>query len=105
MAEADKAQAALDRQRRHGKSENGYRHKARDRWVKAEHTLTKDHQPAQQLAARTGISYGTVRVLLTKLKTRGLVASHQRGVWLLNYDNVRVLRPDPSGYGMQEVAR
>jgi hypothetical protein len=60
---------------------------------------------AQQLAARTGISYGTVRVLLTKLKTRGLVASHQRGVWLLNYDNVRVLRPDPSGYGMQEVAR
>ena len=40
LAEADKAQAALDRQRRHGKSENGYRHKARDRWVKAEHTLT-----------------------------------------------------------------
>jgi hypothetical protein len=40
LAEADKAQAALDRQRRHGKSENGYRHKARDRWAKAEHAMT-----------------------------------------------------------------
>jgi hypothetical protein len=36
LAEADACQAALDRQRRHGKSENGYRHKARDRWSKAE---------------------------------------------------------------------
>jgi hypothetical protein len=36
LAEADDCQAALDRQRRHGKSENGYRHKARDRWAKAE---------------------------------------------------------------------
>ncbi len=36
LAEADDCQAALDRQRRHGKSENGFRHKARDRWAKAE---------------------------------------------------------------------
>jgi hypothetical protein len=36
LAEADDCQAALDRQRRRGKSENGYRHKARDRWAKAE---------------------------------------------------------------------
>ncbi len=36
LAEADDCQAALDRQRRHGQSENGYRHKARDRWAKAE---------------------------------------------------------------------
>jgi hypothetical protein len=36
LAEADDCQAALERRRRHGKSENGYRHKARDRWAKAE---------------------------------------------------------------------
>ena len=36
LAEADACQAALDRQRRHGQSENGYRHKARDRWAKAD---------------------------------------------------------------------
>jgi len=36
LAEADDCQAALDRQRRHGHSENGFRHKARDRWSKAE---------------------------------------------------------------------
>jgi hypothetical protein len=36
LVEADECQAALDRQRRHGQSENGYRHKARDRWAKAE---------------------------------------------------------------------
>lgn len=36
LAEADACQAALNRQRRHGHSENGYRHKARDRWAKAE---------------------------------------------------------------------
>lgn len=36
LAEADRCQAALDRQRRHGKSENGYRHKTRDRWAKAD---------------------------------------------------------------------
>ncbi len=35
LADADDAQAALDRRRRHGQSENGYRHKARDRWAKA----------------------------------------------------------------------
>ena len=39
LVEADECQAALDRQRRHGKSENGYRHKARDRWAKAEKAL------------------------------------------------------------------
>jgi hypothetical protein len=36
LAEADACQAALERQRRHGQSENGYRHKARDRWAKAD---------------------------------------------------------------------
>jgi hypothetical protein len=36
LAAADDCQATLDRQRRHGKSENGFRHKARDRWAKAE---------------------------------------------------------------------
>jgi hypothetical protein len=36
LVEAEECQAALDRQRRHGKSENGYRHKARDRWAKAD---------------------------------------------------------------------
>jgi hypothetical protein len=36
LAEADDCPAALDRQRRHGQSENGFRHKARDRWAKAE---------------------------------------------------------------------
>jgi len=35
LAEADDCQAALDRRRRHGRSENGFRHKARDRWAKA----------------------------------------------------------------------
>jgi hypothetical protein len=35
LVEAEDAQAALDRRRRHGQSENGYRHKARDRWAKA----------------------------------------------------------------------
>jgi hypothetical protein len=39
LAEADDCQAALDRQRRHGRSENGYRHKARDRWAKAEKAM------------------------------------------------------------------
>jgi hypothetical protein len=77
---------------------------------------------AQQLASRTGLPYGTVRTLLTKLKSRSLVASPQRGVWLLNYGNVRVISaeqhaaeqaaeaqapgprlvPDASGYGMVE---
>jgi hypothetical protein len=36
LVEAEECQAALERQRRQGKSENGYRHKARDRWAKAE---------------------------------------------------------------------
>jgi hypothetical protein len=36
---ADDGQAALDRRRRHGQSENGFRHKARDRWAKASHAL------------------------------------------------------------------
>jgi hypothetical protein len=39
LAEADDCQAALDRQRRRGHSENGYRHKARDRWKKAEQAM------------------------------------------------------------------
>jgi len=39
LAEADDAQAALDRQRRYGKSENGFRHKARDRWAKASQAM------------------------------------------------------------------
>jgi hypothetical protein len=39
LAEADDCQAALDRQRRHGRSENGYRHKARDRWSKANQAM------------------------------------------------------------------
>jgi hypothetical protein len=39
LVEADDAQAALDRRRRHGKSENGYRHKARDRWAKASQAM------------------------------------------------------------------
>jgi hypothetical protein len=39
LAEADDCQAALDRQRRHGRSENGFRHKARDRWSKATQAL------------------------------------------------------------------
>lgn len=39
LAEADDVQAALDRQRRHGKSENGFRHKARDRWAKASQAM------------------------------------------------------------------
>jgi hypothetical protein len=39
LVEADDCQAALDRQRRHGKSENGYRHKARDRWAKADRAM------------------------------------------------------------------
>jgi hypothetical protein len=36
LAEADDCQAALERRRRRGQSENGFRHKARDRWTKAE---------------------------------------------------------------------
>jgi hypothetical protein len=39
LAEADDCQAALDRRRRHGQSENGYRHKARDRWAKASQAM------------------------------------------------------------------
>jgi hypothetical protein len=39
LAEADDCQAALDRQRRHGQSENGFRHKARDRWSKASRAM------------------------------------------------------------------
>jgi len=39
LAEADDCQAALDRRRRHGHSENGFRHKARDRWAKAEKAM------------------------------------------------------------------
>jgi hypothetical protein len=39
LAEADDCQAALDRRRRHGPSENGVRHKARDRWAKAEQAM------------------------------------------------------------------
>jgi hypothetical protein len=39
LAEADDCQAALDRRRRHGQSENGFRHKARDRWAKAEKAM------------------------------------------------------------------
>jgi hypothetical protein len=39
LAEADDSQAALDRQRRHGQSENGFRHKARDRWSKASQAM------------------------------------------------------------------
>lgn len=39
LAEADTCQAALDRQRRHGHSENGFRHKARDRWAKASQAM------------------------------------------------------------------
>lgn len=36
---AEEAQTAVDRRRRHGKSENGYRHKARDRWAKASQAM------------------------------------------------------------------
>ncbi len=36
LTEAEDAQAALDRRRRHGQSEAGYAHKARARWAKAE---------------------------------------------------------------------
>jgi hypothetical protein len=39
LAAADDCQAALDRQRRHGRSENGFRHKARDRWSKASRAM------------------------------------------------------------------
>ena len=39
LAEAEDAQAALDRRRWHGQSENGYRHKARDRWAKASQAM------------------------------------------------------------------
>src|SRR5207248_6279180 len=39
LGEADDCQAALDRRRRHGQSENGFRHKARDRWVKASQAM------------------------------------------------------------------
>jgi hypothetical protein len=39
LVEADACQAALDRQRRHGQSQNGFRHKARDRWAKAEEAM------------------------------------------------------------------
>jgi hypothetical protein len=39
LAEADDGQAALDRRRRHGQSENGFRHKARDRWSKASQAM------------------------------------------------------------------
>jgi hypothetical protein len=45
--EADDCQAALDRRRRHGKSENGYRHKARDRWAKAEQAMANWHERDQ----------------------------------------------------------
>jgi hypothetical protein len=39
LVDAEDAQAALDRRRRHGQSENGYRHKARDRWAKASQAM------------------------------------------------------------------
>jgi len=39
LIEADDCQAALDRRRRHGQSENGFRHKARDRWAKASQVM------------------------------------------------------------------
>jgi hypothetical protein len=39
LAAADDCQAALDRRRRHGQSENGFRHKARDRWAKASQAM------------------------------------------------------------------
>jgi hypothetical protein len=39
LVEAENAQAALDRRRRQGQSENGYRHKARDRWAKASQAM------------------------------------------------------------------
>jgi hypothetical protein len=39
LVEAEDCQAALDRRRRHGQSENGYRHKARDRWAKASQAM------------------------------------------------------------------
>jgi DNA-binding transcriptional ArsR family regulator len=35
----------------------------------------------QQVAATTGIAYGTVRVILSKLARRGLVTSPERGLW------------------------
>src|SRR5207244_3250775 len=39
LAAADDAQTALNRQRRHGQSENGFSHKARDRWAKASQAM------------------------------------------------------------------
>jgi hypothetical protein len=39
VAEADDCQAVLERRRRHGQSENGFRHKARDRWAKASQAM------------------------------------------------------------------
>jgi hypothetical protein len=39
LVEADDCQTALDRRRRHGQSENGFRHKARDRWAKASRAM------------------------------------------------------------------
>jgi hypothetical protein len=39
LAAADDCQAALDRRRRQGQSENGFRHKARDRWAKASQAM------------------------------------------------------------------
>jgi AAA domain len=37
----------------------------------------------QKLASMTGIPYGSVRVILTKLKKRGEVASEARGLWFV----------------------
>jgi hypothetical protein len=39
LVEADDAQAALERRRRRGQSENGFRPKARDRWAKASQAM------------------------------------------------------------------
>jgi hypothetical protein len=39
LVAAEDCQATLDRQRRHAKSQNGYSHKARDRWAKASQAM------------------------------------------------------------------
>jgi KaiC/GvpD/RAD55 family RecA-like ATPase len=45
----------------------------------------------QKLASMTGLPYDSVRVLMTRLKGKGLAVNAIRGVWVLNGERVRVI--------------
>jgi hypothetical protein len=75
LAEADDCQAALDRQRRHGRSENGFRHKARDRWSKASR--------AMDVWAERDVVWQKIKAALQLITSEGEVNTRPRAETLL----------------------